>query len=142
MAKALPERGKSKGAPAARRTKPSTPPNPRRQRLWRDLALIVIAPVLLYLLACLFTYSPSDPSWTQSVSVTGQVHNVGGRVGATVADLLLGFFGYVAFLLPIILGAIAWIALFGMDKDGDGESDLGPALRLVGMVGFLSLIHI
>ncbi|WP_340649035.1 DNA translocase FtsK [Pseudoxanthomonas winnipegensis] len=137
MAKALPERGKSKGAPAARRTKPSTPPNPRRQRLWRDLALIVIAPVLLYLLACLFTYSPSDPSWTQSVSVTGQVHNVGGRVGATVADLLLGFFGYVAFLLPIILGAIAWIALFGMDKDGDGESDLGPALRLVGMVGFL-----
>ena len=137
MAKALPERGKSKGAPAARRTKPSTPPNPRRQRLWRDLALIVIAPVLLYLLACLFTYSPSDPSWTQSVSVTGQVHNVGGRVGATVADLLLGFFDYVAFLLPIILGAIAWIALFGMDKDGDGESDLGPALRLVGMVGFL-----
>ncbi|RZZ87877.1 DNA translocase FtsK [Pseudoxanthomonas winnipegensis] len=137
MAKALPERGKSKGAPAARRTKPSTPPNPRRQRLWRDLALIVIAPVLLYLLACLFTYSPSDPSWTQSVSVTGQIHNVGGRVGATVADLLLGFFGYVAFLLPIILGAIAWIALFGMDKDGDGESDLGPALRLVGMVGFL-----
>jgi S-DNA-T family DNA segregation ATPase FtsK/SpoIIIE len=137
VAKALPERGKSKGAPAARRTKPSTPPNPRRQRLWRDLALIVIAPVLLYLLACLFTYSPSDPSWTQSVSVTGQIHNVGGRVGATVADLLLGFFGYVAFLLPIILGAIAWIALFGMDKDGDGESDLGPALRLVGMVGFL-----
>ncbi|WJI17421.1 DNA translocase FtsK 4TM domain-containing protein [Pseudoxanthomonas winnipegensis] len=137
MAKALPERGKSKGAPAARRTKPSTPPNPRRQRLWRDLALIVIAPVLLYLLACLFTYSPSDPSWTQSVSVTGQIHNVGGRVGATVADLLLGFFGYVAFLLPVILGAIAWIALFGMDKDGDGESDLGPALRLVGMVGFL-----
>ncbi|RZZ90335.1 DNA translocase FtsK [Pseudoxanthomonas winnipegensis] len=137
MAKALPERGKSKGAAAARRTKPSTPPNPRRQRLWRDLALIVIAPVLLYLLACLFTYSPSDPSWTQSVSVTGQIHNVGGRVGATVADLLLGFFGYVAFLLPVILGAIAWIALFGMDKDGDGESDLGPALRLVGMVGFL-----
>ena len=55
MAKALPERGKAKGAPAARRTKPSSPPDPRRQRLWRDLALIVIAPVLLYLLACLFT---------------------------------------------------------------------------------------
>ncbi|SEL06798.1 DNA translocase FtsK [Pseudoxanthomonas sp. GM95] len=137
MAKALPERGKSKGAPAARRTKPSTPPNPRRQRLWRDLALIVIAPVLLYLLACLFTYSPQDPSWTQASTLTTPIHNMGGKVGAIVADLLLGFCGYVAFVLPLILGAIAWIALFGMDKDGDGESDLGPALRLVGMVGFL-----
>ncbi|WDS36875.1 DNA translocase FtsK [Pseudoxanthomonas sp.] len=137
MAKALPERGKSKGAPAARRTKPSTPPNPGRQRLWRDLALIVIAPVLLYLLACLFTYSPQDPSWTNTSNLTAPIHNMGGKVGAIVADLLLGFCGYVAFLLPVILGAIAWIALFGMDKDGDGEADLGPALRLVGMVGFL-----
>nr|ART38382.1 G434 [uncultured bacterium] len=137
MAKALPERGKAKGAPAARRTRPSSPPNPRRQRLWRDLALIVIAPVLLYLLACLFTYSPQDPSWTQASNLTAPIHNMGGKVGAIVADLLLGFCGYIAFLLPLILGAIAWIALFGMDKDGDGESDLGPALRLIGMVGFL-----
>jgi S-DNA-T family DNA segregation ATPase FtsK/SpoIIIE len=137
VAKALPERGKSNGAPAARRTKPSTPPNPGRQRLWRDLALIVIAPVLLYLLACLFTYSPQDPSWSQASNLATPIHNMGGKVGAIVADLLLGFCGYVAFLLPVILGAIAWIALFGMDKDGDGEADLGPALRLVGMVGFL-----
>lgn len=137
MAKALPERGKAKGAPAARRTKPSSPPDPRRQRLWRDLALIVIAPVLLYLLACLFTYSPQDPSWSRSGSVALPIHNVGGRVGAFTADVLLYLCGYVAFLLPLILGAISWIALFGMDQDGDREADLGPALRLVGMVGFL-----
>ena len=36
-----------------------------------------------------------------------------------------------------MLGLIAWIALFGMDSDGDGDADLGPALRLVGIVGFL-----
>jgi S-DNA-T family DNA segregation ATPase FtsK/SpoIIIE len=137
VAKALPERGKAKGAPAARRTKPSSPPDPRRQRLWRDLALIVIAPVLLYLLACLFTYSPQDPSWSRSGSVALPIHNVGGRVGAFTADVLLYLCGYVAFLLPLILGAISWIALFGMDQDGDREADLGPALRLVGMVGFL-----
>src|SRR5690606_10546533 len=46
-------------------------------------------------------------------------------------------FGWVSYLLPLVLGAIAWIALFGMDQDGDGRADLGPALRLVGMVGFL-----
>ncbi|PZR46930.1 MAG: cell division protein FtsK, partial [Stutzerimonas stutzeri] len=116
------------------------------QRLWRDLALIAIAPLLLYLLASLFTFSPQDPSWSQSGSLTAPVHNMGGLAGAYLADMLLWLFGYVAFLLPLILGAIAWIALFGMDTDGDGNADLGPALRLIGMVAFLisatGLLHL
>ncbi|MFT3762445.1 MAG: DNA translocase FtsK 4TM domain-containing protein [Pseudoxanthomonas sp.] len=137
MAKQLPERAAGKGAANSAARKSSSPPNPRRQRMWRDIALIVIAPVLLYLLACLFTYSPDDPGWSQSGSLTTPIHNLGGKVGALLADSLLSLCGYVAFLLPLILGAIAWIALFGMDADGDGDADLGPALRLVGMVGFL-----
>ena len=145
MAKQLPDNGKSKGSNAAARRQAS-PPNPRRQRLWRDLALIAIAPLLLYLLASLFTFSPQDPSWSQSGSLTAPVHNMGGLAGAYLADMLLWLFGYVAFLLPLILGAVAWIALFGMDTDGDGEADLGPALRLIGMVGFLisatGLLHL
>lgn len=137
MAKELPERGKSKGAnPTAR--KAAAPPNPRRQKLWRDLALIAIAPLLLYLLACLFTYSVDDPGWSQAAgSVLTPIHNIGGAIGAWIADFLRQMFGYTAYVLPLLLGAIAWIALFGMDTDGDGEADLGPALRLVGMVGFL-----
>ncbi|QWF19430.1 DNA translocase FtsK 4TM domain-containing protein [Lysobacter capsici] len=103
----------------------------------RDIALIVIAPLLLYLLASLVTFSPNDPGWSHSGSITAPLHNLGGRVGAWIADVLLYLCGYVAFLLPIMLGAIAWIALFGMDTDGDGEADLGPALRLIGIVGFL-----
>jgi DNA segregation ATPase FtsK/SpoIIIE, S-DNA-T family len=112
-------------------------PNPRRQRLMRDIAMIVIAPFLLYLLVTLYTFSPSDPGWSHSGSVTAPLNNAGGRVGAFLADVLLYLCGYVAFVLPFILGAIAWIALFGMDTDGDGEADLGPALRLIGIVGFL-----
>ncbi len=103
----------------------------------RDIALILIAPLLLYLLASLLTYSPQDPSWSHSGSVTAPLHNVGGPVGAKLADVLLYLCGYVAFLLPVMLGLIAWIALFGMDADGDGDADLGPALRLIGIVGFL-----
>ncbi|MDQ2702452.1 MAG: DNA translocase FtsK 4TM domain-containing protein [Pseudomonadota bacterium] len=109
----------------------------RRQRLWRDIALILVTPFLLYLIASLGTYSPLDPAWSHSGSVTAPLHNVGGRVGAWLADVLLYLTGYVAFLLPFVLGLIAWIALFGMDSDGDGDADLGPALRLVGIIGFL-----
>ncbi|HXH00767.1 MAG TPA: DNA translocase FtsK 4TM domain-containing protein, partial [Xanthomonadaceae bacterium] len=110
---------------------------PARQRLWRDLALIAIAPLLLYLLASLVTFSPDDPGWSRSGSITAPLHNMGGRVGAWIADVLLYLCGYVAFLLPLMLGLVAWIALFGMDADGDGDADLGPALRLLGIVGFL-----
>ncbi len=112
-------------------------PNPRRQRLVRDIALILIAPLLLYLLACLVTYSHTDPGWTNAGSVTTPLNNVGGPVGAWIADVLLHLCGYVAFLLPVILGAIAWIALFGLERDRESAADFGPALRLVGIVGFL-----
>ena len=135
MAKPVPERS----IPEAKTPRGKTPSAeaPRRQRLWRDLALIAIAPLLLYLLASLFTYSAADPGWSQTGSVVAPVHNMGGKAGAWIADVLLQLFGYVAFLLPLILGAVAWIALFGMEKEGQGEAELGPALRLVGIVGFL-----
>lgn len=138
MAKALTERSKSTRGKA----REASAASPGRQRLWRDLALIVIAPVLLYLLACLFTYSPADPGWSHSGSVVAPIQNIGGKAGAWIADVLLNLFGYAAFLLPVVLGAVAWIALFGLGE----EDELGPALRLVGTFGFLfgatGLLHV
>ncbi|WP_024890336.1 DNA translocase FtsK [Luteimonas huabeiensis] len=136
MARPLQERSSKRPRGGAGAAEPSAP-NPRRQRLWRDIAMILIAPLLLYLFASLLTFSPEDPGWSRSGSVTAPLHNVGGPVGAWIADVLLHLFGFVAYLLPLMLAAIAWIAMFGMDHDGDGKADLGPALRLVGIVGFL-----
>ncbi|HZH44352.1 MAG TPA: DNA translocase FtsK 4TM domain-containing protein [Lysobacter sp.] len=113
-----------------------SPPSPRRQRLLRDIALILIAPVLLYLLVCLATYSPADPGWSRQGSIAAPLHNLGGQVGAVVADVLIYLCGYVAFLLPLILGYVAWLALFGSERD-ETDREFGPALRLVGIVGFL-----
>ncbi|NYZ64318.1 DNA translocase FtsK 4TM domain-containing protein [Luteimonas sp. SJ-16] len=139
MARPLTERAKRVRSPSKDAGPPASAavPNPRRQRLVRDIALIVIAPFLLYLLACLFTYSHTDPGWTNAGSVTAPLRNVGGPVGAWIADVLLHLCGYVAYLLPVILGAVAWIALFGIERDPERHTDFGPALRLVGIVGFL-----
>jgi S-DNA-T family DNA segregation ATPase FtsK/SpoIIIE len=134
VARPLTERSKPTRASAK---KPATAVNPRRQRVGRDIALMVVVSVLLYLLASLVTFSPADPGWSHSAGITEPLHNVGGRVGAWLADVLLYLCGYVAFLLPVMLGVVAWIALFGLDADGDGDADLGPALRLIGIVGFL-----
>ena len=109
----------------------------RRQKLWRELALVAISPLLLYLLASLLSYHTDDPGLSRTGSVTGPLHNFGGWLGAHLADLAFWFFGYVAYTIPLVLGGIAWIALFGLDSDGDGRVDFGPALRLIGIVGFL-----
>ncbi|WP_421566857.1 DNA translocase FtsK [Stenotrophomonas sp. PD6] len=139
MAKQVPERTKSPDGKAASRRAAAAAPveNPRKQRLWRDLGLIAIAPALLYLVASLFTYSAADPGWSHTGSVVAPIHNMGGRVGAWIADVLLQLFGYIAFVLPIVLGALAWFAMFGLKRESKGEHDLDPALRLVGLVGFL-----
>jgi S-DNA-T family DNA segregation ATPase FtsK/SpoIIIE len=135
---------RKKAANAASRTERAAP-SPRRQRIARDIALIFLAPALLYLVACLASYSPSDPGWSTAGSVTAPLRNLGGSVGAVIADVLLNLFGYAAYLLPVILGAVAWFALFWKDPDGE-QSDLGPALRLVGLVAFFvamcGLLHL
>ena len=130
VAEAAASRRKAAARDAKRRA-----PSPGRQRLWRDIALILIAPLLLYLLASLATYSPQDPGWSHSGSITAPLHNVGGQVGAWIADVLFNLTGHVAFALPFMLGLVAWIALFG--KDAEADAELGPALRLTGLVGFL-----
>lgn len=139
MAKQLPERSKSPDSKPSRKAAAAPAPadNSGRQRLWRDLGLIAIAPALLYLVASLFTYSASDPGWSHTGSLVAPIHNMGGRVGAWIADVLLQLFGYIAFVLPIVLGALAWIAMFGLKRESKGGHDLDPALRLVGLVGFL-----
>jgi len=140
VAKQVPERTKSPDSKASSRRAAAAPApvdNPRKQRLWRDLGLIAIAPALLYLVASLFTYSAADPGWSHTGSVVAPIHNMGGRVGAWIADVLLQLFGYIAFVLPIVLGALAWFAMFGLKRESKGEHDLDPALRLVGLVGFL-----
>ncbi|EGO82079.1 DNA segregation ATPase FtsK/SpoIIIE [Xylella fastidiosa EB92.1] len=86
-------------------------------------------------MASLFTYSKDDPGWSQSGSAI--VHNIGGKAGAWIADVLFQLCGFVAFLLPVALGVVSWIALFGSDQEEQAEGHLEPALRLVGIVGFL-----
>ena len=143
MARQIPESGGKATGAAPRKSAPGA--STGRSRLWRDLSLIAIAPLLLYLLASLVSHSPQDPGWSQSGSVVAPVHNIGGLAGAWLADVLLQLFGYSAFMLPVVLGWVAWLALFPQEGEG-GEADLGPALRLIGTVGFLialtGLLHL
>lgn len=88
---------------------------------------------MLYLWVVLFSYQPADPGWSHSGG-EGPVRNLGGVVGAYLADLLLYVFGYGAFLLPLLLlvGAWPWRRL-----PNGSESGLDPVLRLIGALALL-----
>ncbi|HEX7044445.1 MAG TPA: DNA translocase FtsK 4TM domain-containing protein [Burkholderiales bacterium] len=87
--------------------KTKTPLTPRLVRLLREVVLYLLAAIGVYLLISLWSYSPNDPAWSHSGPSTAAV-NMGGRVGAWLADVLFHLFGYVAFLFPVMIAFGGW----------------------------------
>jgi S-DNA-T family DNA segregation ATPase FtsK/SpoIIIE len=78
----------------------------RAARLVRESGWIAITAFALFLLMILLTYDKSDPGWSHAAA-SRTIHNVGGRVGAFFADLLLYLFGLGAYLLvALCLGVV------------------------------------
>ena len=75
--------------------------------VFREGALLVFTALAAYLLVALITYHPDDPSWLDTGE--GGIRNAAGKVGAIVADLLLHLLGYVAYLVPFMLGYHGWL---------------------------------
>ncbi len=69
----------------------------------RILLTVFLASFGIYLLIATVTYTPFDPGWTHVSSDTQQVTNASGVAGAWIADLLYGFFGRAAILLPVFI---------------------------------------
>src|SRR5690606_32377015 len=102
------------------------------QRHLKDVALLLLLPVVLYLLICLLSYNPADPAWSR-VGDDAPVHNIGGVAGAYLADLCFYFFGYVAYALPLLMLWLGW----NMVRGRPDESRFDPSLRLLGTLLFL-----
>ncbi len=81
-------------------------------RRLREVAMLVCGGAALFLLGALATYHGGDPGWSHSGSGEG-VRNIGGRVGAWLADVLLSLFGYVAYLFPVMLAHAAVLFVRG-----------------------------
>ena len=62
----------------------------------------------VFCMVALFSYSPQDPG----ISSTGSnisIQNAMGKTGAWIADFLLSFIGYSAYVLPVLLILRAWL---------------------------------
>jgi len=102
----------------------------------REVGLILIGTIAIFLLLALYSFYPHDPAWSHS-GTSNDVHNFGGQTGAWIADLLLYLFGQMAYLLPMLVGYFAWLTY--RDKSFvQGQHQAIPTLIKFG--GFLLLM--
>jgi len=79
---------------------------PKKEKLTKELQGMGLATIGVFLLLTLLTFNAADVSWN-SFSNEGVVRNLGGRLGAQIADLLLICFGLASYLIP---GALLYMA--------------------------------
>ncbi len=108
-------------------------PSVWEQRI-REAAVLMLIPLIVYLGVCLYTYHPGDPGWSHAGS-DAPVRNLGGGVGAWIADLSLYFFGGMAFAFPLMLAAIAWRLI--RDETALPGSRHDSAWLLLGAAGWI-----
>jgi len=88
--------------------------------LLRESRLFVLVAAALYLSLVLGTFNRADPGWSHSVA-GGEIRNLGGRVGAWVADALLSLFGLSAWWWVALLALAAGWTLRRLDSDGAAD---------------------
>ncbi|HEN47066.1 MAG TPA: cell division protein FtsK, partial [Mizugakiibacter sp.] len=100
----------------------------------REACALLLLPLAIYLFLSLVTRNPADPSWSHSGPVV-LVHNLGGRVGAYLADSFFEIFGIVAYVFPLLL---VWLAIRVLrSAPVAARSAYEPTLKLIGLVSFV-----
>lgn len=100
--------------------------------LLKEGLLLVLLALAVYIFLALFSYSPTDPGWSRTGD-PGNIANDVGASGAWIADVLLILFGYLAYLIPLMLSYRAFI-LFRERRRTDDFSWSMFALRSTGFL--------
>ncbi|CAG9165070.1 DNA translocase FtsK [Cupriavidus laharis] len=88
------------------RTDPSALPS-RIGKLLGEVRWFLLLAVTLGFLCVLASYSKTDPGWSHANQVA-DIHNLGGRVGAWVSDVLFFIFGFSAYWWAVLLVRRCW----------------------------------
>jgi S-DNA-T family DNA segregation ATPase FtsK/SpoIIIE len=100
-----------------------------------EALLILVALFAVYLMVSLVSFNPSDPSWSQT-AWHEPIHNLGGSVGAWLADTLLFIFGVMAYAIPAVIIGLCWITFRQRDRQ-DYIDYFAVGLRLIGVLALV-----
>jgi S-DNA-T family DNA segregation ATPase FtsK/SpoIIIE len=82
----------------------------KKEKITKELQGMALATVGIFILLAFLTFNTADVSWN-SYSNEGGIHNLGGRLGAQVADLFFSCFGLASYLVPLALLYMAYTLL-------------------------------
>lgn len=122
------------------RNSDARPPLPNRLvRLLSEARWIALAVLFVYFVLILLSYDKGDPGWSHA-NVVPKVHNLGGRAGAWLADLLLFIFGFSAWWWCVCFLRLVWKGYrrladkFIADTEPEPEHEGEAAVRWIGFV--------
>ena len=119
-------------AQAKRKQIPARPLSSQILKNIREVSVICLAAVSLFLFIALSSFYPGDPAWSHSASVD-VIQNNTGIVGAWVADILLYLFGYLGYTFPFILAYSGW-RIFKSIQNEEPVNFGHCAIRVVGFI--------
>ncbi len=115
--------------------------NPHPPSSWKhEIPGVISLTAALFLLLCLFSYSPQDPSIGHYVPAGEPVHNLIGRLGAHLSYALLWFFGLSIFLLPAGLLTVSVLYFTRPDFKAGKKIYFGFSGLMLASCGLLSLL--
>ncbi|EFC3015652.1 DNA translocase FtsK [Escherichia coli] len=100
-----------------------------------EALLILIVLFVVWLMAALLSFNPSDPSWSQT-AWHEPIHNLGGMPGAWLADTLFFIFGVMAYTIPVIIVGGCWFAWRHQSSD-EYIDYFAVSLRIIGVLALI-----
>ncbi|HEY3308013.1 MAG TPA: DNA translocase FtsK 4TM domain-containing protein [Desulfuromonadaceae bacterium] len=79
----------------------------KKEKLTKELQGMGLSTVSVFILLSFLTFNSADPS-ANNWSNEGGIHNLGGKLGAQVADLFFMSFGLASYLIPLALLYMAY----------------------------------
>lgn len=117
--------------------------NAQKRVSLQQTSILFFSGITAVILLALLTYHPSDPGLFHYDSNAG-VQNKAGPAGAYLADILMGFFGYLSYIIPIAFLMLGF-SLFRKSSMGSGGINLwltifGAFLALLSGCGLVTLL--
>lgn len=108
--------------------------NASKRTSLKHTIILILSGITAVVLLALLTYNPADPGLFHYDS-NAVIQNKAGSAGAYLADVLFGFFGYIAYLIPVAFMVSAFL-VFRSSQESHRGINLG--ITLFGV--FLALI--
>ncbi len=107
----------------------------------KQTSILILSGITAVILLALFTYNPADPGLFHHDS-NAVIQNKAGSAGAYLADVLFGFFGYIAYLIPFAFMVSAFLLFKSTKNNGInlGISVFGVFLALFAGCGLSILL--